>query len=1049
MKRFTTFASLALALMVAISGFASDLPQYTNGDVTLHSGTGSAAKASRDTFYLIGPWGSPAPVNGQFQVSATDFSPAWNGWYSIDLTQPTESKWHISDFNAANLDDVLGASNLACYCGDPDIPSCGESDPVGGYGNNWNEVIEWRGVVDNNTLNCTVSWTADANYDVEPGYDYLVFWMAVDGGWSAVDYYTGANDLAAPAAVDIAATATPADYQGDNLDEIWLRVQVQSDGGWSDGDCSWPTLWGAAQVDNIVVTLTQDTWTITDSNDFQTSLGNWTPIIPVGVGDFAQLWNNLDDADPCRSNFGAQVAFIDDGLVVPGIGPSVCQDWCYGPGGYIVNTEGGQAGSDAHIHNSIESPIMPWPDPSVEAATLTYEAYRHEDLSANAPGIFYTWGIRSTAGLEEDIYNMTYLDRNLVYYGGPDYIRDAQVVTDLLEPGRNFVQVQLAVYELGHVWGWDGTNGYPAPYFDNVRLIAYPAYGPSMSTREIDIANDGFPEIAEVDLINLGNNWVRFDMANNIAAATHLRNDPGDSIVVDVVPVRAGAELTALPELVWALDANPLFDAYRTSELGTATSGVVSGAEIWREGSAGLVQVPDSYQFDLPDTNFLFPGDVLHYFIRATDAIDGLDPQTTTIPASEQGLTQPDGFGDFSGPLTYSSSFTVRALPSVTETSPGSGEYTQPKTLFWNDFANRGGEAEWHGAFANLGLLVGRDYDVYYTNAPSSGLGNGLGGRASRFSVEGYNNLLYTAGDLGVNTISNGDFDNDAGNDVALLQDWLLQGSSENPRNLFMTGDELVYDMTQNGGSTTNQFVSDWMKVSYVDNDLRPLINTQSTPVVKALAGNGVFLDNEEWVAYGGCLSINTFDAVTVDEAGGGVQLAEFLAPNGASDVYTYSAATMYYDAAVNARVITMPYDFMYIYSNPDAAKANPAALPMRVVVLERVLSQFGIEPIIEDVSGADDTPAVAFSTSVYPNPFNPTTKIQYTMPKAGHLTLKVYNVKGELVKTLIDDSVEAGTNHVMWDGTNQNGAKVSSGVYFSEARTAGQVKVNKMALVK
>ena len=391
----------------------------------------------------------------------------------------------------------------------------------------------------------------------------------------------------------------------------------------------------------------------------------------------------------------------------------------------------------------------------------------------------------------------------------------------------------------------------------------------------------------------------------------------------------------------------------------------------------------------------------------------------------------------------------MRALPSVTETSPGSGEYTQPKTLFWNDFANRGGEAEWHGAFANLGLLVGRDYDVYYTNAPSSGLGNGLGGRASRFSVEGYNNLLYTAGDLGVNTISNGDFDNDAGNDVALLQDWLLQGSSENPRNLFMTGDELVYDMTQNGGSTTNQFVSDWMKVSYVDNDLRPLINTQSTPVVKALAGNGVFLDNEEWVAYGGCLSINTFDAVTVDEAGGGVQLAEFLAPNGASDVYTYSAATMYYDAAVNARVITMPYDFMYIYSNPDAAKANPAALPMRVVVLERVLSQFGIEPIIEDVSGADDTPAVAFSTSVYPNPFNPTTKIQYTMPKAGHLTLKVYNVKGELVKTLIDDSVEAGTNHVMWDGTNQNGAKVSSGVYFSEARTAGQVKVNKMALVK
>jgi hypothetical protein len=89
------------------------------------------------------------------------------------------------------------------------------------------------------------------------------------------------------------------------------------------------------------------------------------------------------------------------------------------------------------------------------------------------------------------------------------------------------------------------------------------------------------------------------------------------------------------------------------------------------------------------------------------------------------------------------------------------------------------------------------------------------------------------------------------------------------------------------------------------------------------------------------------------------------------------------------------------------------------------------------------------FAARNYPNPFNPRTKIFYTMPKAGHLTLKVYNVRGELVKTLINGQVKAGEDFVTWDGTNNQGSNVSSGVYFYEARSGSDVVVNKMALVK
>jgi flagellar hook assembly protein FlgD len=51
-------------------------------------------------------------------------------------------------------------------------------------------------------------------------------------------------------------------------------------------------------------------------------------------------------------------------------------------------------------------------------------------------------------------------------------------------------------------------------------------------------------------------------------------------------------------------------------------------------------------------------------------------------------------------------------------------------------------------------------------------------------------------------------------------------------------------------------------------------------------------------------------------------------------------------------------------------------------------------------------------------------------------------------VRTLIDERIET-SGHVMWDGTDDRGRRVGSGVYFAEARTAGQVKVQKMALVK
>ena len=66
-----------------------------------------------------------------------------------------------------------------------------------------------------------------------------------------------------------------------------------------------------------------------------------------------------------------------------------------------------------------------------------------------------------------------------------------------------------------------------------------------------------------------------------------------------------------------------------------------------------------------------------------------------------------------------------------------------------------------------------------------------------------------------------------------------------------------------------------------------------------------------------------------------------------------------------------------------------------------------------------------------FPNPFNTSTTIKYKIPKETMVKLKTYNIKGQLVKTLINEVKPAGENFVIWNGRYSNGNPVSSGIYF------------------
>ena len=91
-----------------------------------------------------------------------------------------------------------------------------------------------------------------------------------------------------------------------------------------------------------------------------------------------------------------------------------------------------------------------------------------------------------------------------------------------------------------------------------------------------------------------------------------------------------------------------------------------------------------------------------------------------------------------------------------------------------------------------------------------------------------------------------------------------------------------------------------------------------------------------------------------------------------------------------------------------------------------------------------------------YPNPFNPSTKIlftvyssQFTVHRPIHTTLKIYNILGHKVKTLVNEPKRAGNHEVIWDGKDDQGKDVASGIYFYQLKVGDFAETKKMLLLK
>ncbi len=337
MRKPTTVALLLIALLAAATASAAER-MITSQPVMYFGGTD--AKAIGDTIDLMGP-GGLYPYRGDFETASARPGGGGSlpdGWYSVDETSPA-NHWHVDTYGV-----VAPLVGKAAWCGDIGYASCdgGVTDPAGGYGNNWYDILEFR-----KTVRRRVDRAGAGRPAVRQRAGLRLSRTAAP--------YGGQPRLRAHLRTGLcrgtASARRPWTTRSRTPRPICMKATTLRSRSSSTPTVAGPTATACGRP------TARPVWTTSRST---LNGGSRTPrtsktarSAPTGPLPRTWAWATsrgsgavLGDADDCASNYSKLVAFIDDGLVVPGTGGTVGGPGNdYGPpGGYIVNNTGGLSG---------------------------------------------------------------------------------------------------------------------------------------------------------------------------------------------------------------------------------------------------------------------------------------------------------------------------------------------------------------------------------------------------------------------------------------------------------------------------------------------------------------------------------------------------------------------------------------------------------------------------------------------------------------------------------------------------------------------------------
>ena len=169
---------------------------------------------------------------------------------------------------------------------------------------------------------------------------------------------------------------------------------------------------------------------------------------------------------------------------------------------------------------------------------------------------------------------------------------------------------------------------------------------------------------------------------------------------------------------------------------------------------------------------------------------------------------------------------------------------------------------------------------------------------------------------------------------------------------------------------------------------------------------------------------------------------------------FTYDANTMRIfinsalDTSLVVGVINHDWSTNYIATSIGSNTADGSNWAFNGIIDELRISDIARTPTTS-VGENEETPQEFSLSQNYPNPFNPLTTLRYALSNAAHVTLKIYNMLGQLVATLVDENQVAGYHEVVWDGSNDFGQNVASGIYIYRMTADDFVATERMLLLK
>jgi hypothetical protein len=748
---------------------------------------------------------------------------------------------------------------------------------------------------------------------------------------------------------------------------------------------------------------------------------DWKSYPAAAYGDYAGLYPGyaLEQEDPCLSRSGCMWAFIKGSTVDYACGGH--PDQITVP--YVDE-------NDRYIRNHVVSP-----DIAVAGAgsrwELRFDVYRDLDLDAL---VFYEWFVRP---VDAQGCPGPWQNDGFVYYGGwKDWYTAIHGVGQYIDAGAAYVNVSLGARDMCEFWcGYYGMGHCHshAPLFDNVSLYRIDHSGPVWSGRDIDMFQDNFPGDGTVT------GAARADMARDILPGASPGILPGDSVAITVSDPGAGlgfhvpgdTSSGAAVYLYCSIDGphsgatgGDLVVDDRYNYIGTVAAGGRTWFQIQMDSTftGSGDPVAGRYNVDLND-NFFVPGDTVWFFFGAAGTGGKSTYWALPLP------TPANETDDIEEAAANPDEFTI--LPAQALHSYGEWLYVDGMNF-------RSAQPFFDTAFEQLTIFDGMDrYDI---RGPSSAVGNHPGSRVnSFFQLAGvYMTIIWNTGDLST-AFGDGSGYPDKSDDTGLLLGF-LENRSGSMGGVYLCGDD-VADVWINSLTSTSatSLRTKYIDFSLVANNHVPAVGVTPLGVGEPGSMFGDALGPDTVVVYGGCPVINDFDIV----APVGPTVVQMQYHGGGNTAGAIVSDTTTNPVGNTVGFVLSGFSFHNIRDHATGVVMD------RTVHMHRILSWIGSLPVTPIPVGPRRVARNELRQN-YPNPFNPATTIRYQVAKTGPVTLKVYNVAGQRVRTLMDGTARAGEVHeVRWRGLNDAGGPVASGVYFYRLVAGGFVETRKMVLLK